>query len=217
MNFALYPGEQYAVCLALVDAQGQVQLGVLGCPNLPHASMTSDAPRGTLFVAQKGHGAYELPLHDHLTTAARRIHVSPTTNLAEARFCESVEAAHSSHGDAARIAAHLGITRPSLRMDSQCKYGVLARGEVEIYLRLPLPSKKGKGEGWYVENIWDHAAGSIIVQEAGGQVTDMHGKPLDWTRGRKLAGNQGVIATCGDTVASAVLEAIAHATRTKAV
>jgi myo-inositol-1(or 4)-monophosphatase len=29
---------------------------------------------------------------------------------------------------------------------------------------------------------WDFCAGTIIVQEAGGKVTDHKGNPLDWTR-----------------------------------
>lgn len=42
----------------------------------------------------------------------------------------------------------------------------------------------------YVENIWDHAAGVVIVKEAGGEVTDLEGKPLDWSHGKKLSHNK---------------------------
>jgi 3'(2'), 5'-bisphosphate nucleotidase len=41
-----------------------------------------------------------------------------------------------------------------------------------------------------VENIWDHAAGVVIVKEAGGEVTDLEGKPLDWSHGKKLSHNK---------------------------
>jgi len=44
-------------------------------------------------------------------------------------FLESVEAGHSAHSVQARIGALLGVTRPSLRMDSQAKYACLGRGE----------------------------------------------------------------------------------------
>lgn len=43
---------------------------------------------------------------------------------------ESVEASHSSHGVAGDIACDLGIHLPPIRMDSQCKYGLLAQGQV---------------------------------------------------------------------------------------
>lgn len=36
------------------------------------------------------------------------------------------------------------------------------------------------------------------MAEAGGRVTDMHGKPLDFSRGRTLSGNKGVIASPAD-------------------
>jgi 3'(2'), 5'-bisphosphate nucleotidase len=43
------------------------------------------------------------------------------------------------------------------------------------------------------DNIWDHAAGSIIVEETGGCVNDMRGTPLDFTKGAKLHANRGVV------------------------
>ena len=72
-------------------------------------------------------------------------------------------------------------------MDSQAKYASIARGAGDIYLRLPV--KKG-----YEEKIWDHAAGDLIVREAGGQVTDANGKRLDFSIGRTLRDNSGVVA-----------------------
>jgi 3'(2'), 5'-bisphosphate nucleotidase len=84
----------------------------------------------------------------------------------------------------------LGIAAPPVRLDSQAKYAVVARGDAELYLRLP--TRKD-----YREKIWDHAAGALVVQEAGGTVTDVRGKPLDFTRGPELAGNRGVVVTHG--------------------
>ncbi len=61
-----------------------------------------------------------------------------------------------------------------------------------LYLRLLSPQKPD-----YREKIWDQAAGSLIIEEAGGWVTDLHGKPLDFTAGRTLALNRGVLASNG--------------------
>ncbi len=77
-----------------------------------------------------------------------------------------------------------------VRLDSQAKYAVVARGEADIYLRLPTRQD-------YREKIWDHAGGVLIVEEAGGRMTDIHGRPLDWTCGRELLRNQGVVVTNG--------------------
>ncbi|KAF4921214.1 3'(2'),5'-bisphosphate nucleotidase [Colletotrichum viniferum] len=190
-------GGQYAVCLALM-VDGDVKVGVLGCPNLPvddKAPLTADIGSnaadntgyGVIFSAVQGQGATSRPLQSGAIADGASISMKPITEMSVATFCESVEAGHSAHDDQAQIAAKLGITKPSVRMDSQSKYGSIARGAGDIYLRLPVKAT-------YQEKIWDHAAGDLIVREAGGQVTDIQGKRLDFSVGRTLANNKGVIA-----------------------
>ncbi|KUI52987.1 3'(2'),5'-bisphosphate nucleotidase [Cytospora mali] len=189
-------GGQYAVCLALM-VDGDVKVGVLGCPNLPVddsdaltvdiGSNATDEGRGVIFSAVQGQGASSRPLGTGALKEGKPIAMKPINKMSEATFCESVEAGHSSQGEAAQIAAKLGITNPSVRMDSQAKYASIARGAGDIYLRLPTSKT-------YVEKIWDHAAGDLIVREAGGQVTDVSGNRLDFSVGRTLANNKGVIA-----------------------
>jgi len=177
-------GDQYAIALALV-VDGSVTVGVLGCPNLP------DAPPGTgtggLFSAVRSGGAVSHELGGDLRSA---IHVDGVSDPARAVVCESVEAAHASHSVQAGIAHRLGITAPPYRIDSQCKYAVVARGEAEIYLRLPRDAS-------YREKVWDHAAGSLIIEEAGGRVSDLDGRPLDFSQGRLLGTHRGIVATNG--------------------
>jgi 3'(2'), 5'-bisphosphate nucleotidase len=72
------------------------------------------------------------------------------------------------------------------------KYGIVARGEATLYLRIPSSSEVG-----YKENIWDHAAGSIITEESGGKVTDSLGRPLEFTSGIKMEKNEGIVASNG--------------------
>lgn len=203
-------GGQYAVCLALM-VDGDVKVGVLGCPNLPvsdseplqegiGADQTDAEGKGVLFSAVQGQGAQSRPLAKGALAQAKQIQMKPLANVSEATFCESVEAGHSSQGDAANIASKLGITKPSVRMDSQAKYGSIARGAGDLYLRLPVRKD-------YVEKIWDHAAGDLIVREAGGQVTDVEGKRLDFSHGRTLQQNKGVIAAPKDVHAK-VIEAV---------
>lgn len=190
-------GGQYAVCLALL-VDGVPTVGVIGCPNLPvddkaplDASIGIDADdkegKGVLFGAVKGEGATSRPLGKGTLLEAKIISMKPLDDISQATFCESVEAGHSSHGDNAAIASKLGITKPSVRMDSQAKYGSIARGAGDLYLRLPVNKT-------YEEKIWDHAAGVVIVQEAGGEVADAWGRPLDFGIGRTLKENKGVIA-----------------------
>ncbi|KAF9907865.1 ATP-dependent RNA helicase ddx42 [Linnemannia zychae] len=176
-------GEQFAVCLALI-VDGQVQVGVMGCPNLPVDAKDKDGEKGCLFITVKGQGAFQRNFSSATETP---ISMSSLQSLAEASFCESVESGHSNQSDSARIAHLLGITKPPVRMDSQCKYCSLSRGDAEVYLRLPVSAT-------YEEKIWDHASGSLLVSEAGGIVSDIHGQPLDFSKGRTLATNSGVIA-----------------------
>jgi HAL2 family 3'(2'),5'-bisphosphate nucleotidase len=189
-------GEQYAIALGLIE-RGQVVLGVLGCPNLPGP----DGQPGCLVTAIRGQGAEIRPLMGSGRDGASPIHVSDITSTAAARFCESVESGHSDQGQSAQIAAALGITEEPVRVDSQAKYAIVAQGEAQIYLRLPTSKT-------YREKIWDHAAGMIVVEEAGGRVTDARGFPLDYGQGRMLENNSGVIATNGP-IHDVVLKAVA--------
>lgn len=191
-------GGQYAVCLALI-VDGDVKVGVLGCPNLPmddSAPLTEDIGgnqideegKGVLFSAVLHEGASSRPLFKGVLGPKSSLSVRHITDVSKAVFCESVEAGHSSKGDNADIAELLGIKTTAVQMDSQAKYASVARGAGDLYLRLPVVKD-------YEEKIWDHAAGDLIVREAGGEVTDMNGKRLDFGLGRTLKDNKGVVAT----------------------
>ncbi|KAK5085858.1 3'(2'),5'-bisphosphate nucleotidase [Lithohypha guttulata] len=205
-------GGQYAVCLALM-VDGDVKVGVLGCPNLPvkdseplkedmGIAATDAEGYGVLFSAVQGEGARSQPLTKGSVSQGHSISVSKVTDVTQAVMCESVEAGHSSKGDNAAIAEKLGVTGRPVQMDSQAKYGSVARGAGDIYLRLPVRKD-------YVEKIWDHAAGDLIVREAGGQVTDIHGQRLNFSLGRTLTENKGVVATPADIHAQ-VLAAVSE-------
>lgn len=192
--------DQYAIALALI-VDGQVQVGVLACPSLPIHMKQPNGATGVIFVAVRGQGA-AMAAFDN--TAFTSIHVAQPSDVDRLRFVESVEAAHG-HSTLQEAVAHTaGVTQPALRMDSQAKYGVVARGDAVLYLRLPSPKTPD-----YREKIWDHAAGALIVQEAGGRVTDMHGKPLDLASDYKMNENRGVIASNG-VVHEAALAALAE-------
>jgi 3'(2'), 5'-bisphosphate nucleotidase len=78
----------------------------------------------------------------------------------------------------------------------------VAHGTADIYTRLPSPKRPR-----HIENIWDHAAGALVVTEAGGKVTDMTGQPLNFCYGQKLRRNRGIVATNG-LLHEAVIEAL---------
>jgi 3'(2'), 5'-bisphosphate nucleotidase len=180
--------DQYAIALALIENK-VVTLGILACPNLYVDMQQPLGEKGCLFVAVKGKGSIQMDLKG---VSKRTLSVSKIKNSSEATMTESVEPDHADHLFHQRLAKKLNISKPSLRMDSQAKYGMVARGEVTLYLRVPSPSEPG-----YRENIWDHAAGSIIAEEAGGMVTDILGHPLDFSCGIKMEKNHGVLVSNG--------------------
>ncbi len=193
--------EQYAISLSLI-IDGEIQLAVLACPNLA-ARDAWDREHGCILTAVRGAGARVQALSE-TGEATQPVRVASTRDPRAARICESVESGHSSHGESAQIAELLGVDGPPVRLDSQAKYAVVARGQADVYLRLPTRAD-------YREKIWDHAGGVLIVEEAGGRVSDIHGQPLDWTCGRELRRNQGVVVTNGllhEAVLSAVNEVL---------
>ena len=187
-------GDQYAIALALI-VDGEVKLGALGCPNLRQNLDDPGSRSGCLFVAQRGVGTRMLSLD---AQSSEEIHISHAIH----RFAESVESTHSDLDAHAQIAQQVGIVDPPIRMDGQVKYGVLARGEASVYIRLPNPATPD-----YRECIWDHAAGLIVVEEAGGVVTDVDGRALDFSQGRRMTDNRGILATNGE-LHSQMLECI---------
>ena len=186
--------EQYAIALALVE-RGTVLVGVLACPNLPSAiagdKASSTAGLGQLYAAERGKGAERIDLGPGDSIVSRRpIRVSSIADPAQARWCERVESSDRNHDLTAQVVERIGIGAPPDRLDSQAKYAVVARGDAVLYLRHSLNRE-------YREKVWDHSAGVLITQEAGGRVTDVAGKPLDFSQGRALSANQGIVATNG--------------------
>ena len=173
--------------------------------------------RGCIFVASKGGGCFQLPLFppanqaDSSTEGA--IRVSCTTSVKEeedesssssvgrsisqGRFCTGVESYSDALGETNAMALKIhgslkdnGDILYRRRMDSQVKYGILARGEAEYMTRLP------KKE--YVEWIWDHAAGRVVIEEAGGVQTDTRGELIDYGLGAKMDPNvNGILVSAG--------------------
>lgn len=179
-------GGQYAVAVALIQ-DGEVQLGALSCPNLGD-NCQPDMGLGATIIAKRGEGAWLSVAGEDFTP----LKVSDCADIAKARVMRSVEDSHTNAGQIDAIDKVLGVEAEPVRMDSQAKYAVLAAGGGEMLFRLLNPGRED-----YKECIWDQAAGSIILEEAGGKITDLKGQPLDFTQGRKLTANTGVFASNG--------------------
>lgn len=104
-----------------------------------HPPLFPFCPQSDLNTAQLTlSGSDPIPLHLPASIPTSSIHL-----------LESFESSHSSRSTNATISSNLSITHLPIRMDSQAKYGVLARSKNGggIYLRMPT------GIG-YREKIW---------------------------------------------------------------
>ncbi|XP_031128694.1 PAP-specific phosphatase HAL2-like isoform X2 [Ipomoea triloba] len=221
-------GDQYAVALSLIE-DGAPVLGVLGCPNYPlkkewlsyHygyqrilSRLTSAAlsephrDKGCVMYARRGDGnAWMQPLlHGekmfNWPNSSKQIKPSSIDSPVLATFCETVEEkAKSSHSFTAGLNSSLGHRNQQLRVYSSMKYAAIARGDAEAFMKFARAGKK--------EKVWDHAAGVVIIQEAGGVVTDAGGDPLDFSNGACIEGlDRGVIACAGPKLHENIIRAV---------
>ncbi|MCG3202782.1 MAG: hypothetical protein NFCOHLIN_02668 [Gammaproteobacteria bacterium] len=176
---------QYAISLAWI-VDGRVEFGVLGCPNLsadlarPFAE--PDA-HGLIIHARRGGGCWSIAADDPACVPQPVRHAPPADG--QFRLCESAASGHSDQRAVGRVVEALGGAR-RYHLDSQAKYAVVARGQADCYLRMPVRTDDR-------EYIWDHAPGEIIAVEAGARVSDMRGRPFDFGVGRRLERNGGIL------------------------
>lgn len=165
-------GQQFAIALGLVQ-DGEPIIGLLGCPHLALGEADDYGaadPTGSIYLGVIGEGAFAGPATATSVADLSPISVSPTPPGGTVRVCLSYEKAH---GDQDRTSAALeatGVSTTPIRIDSQCKYAMVASGRADLYLRL---AREG-----YREKSWDHAGGCAVVRAAGGIVESATGRPL---------------------------------------
>jgi HAL2 family 3'(2'),5'-bisphosphate nucleotidase len=174
-------GGQFAIAVGLMQ-DGAPAAGAVAAPRL--AAHGTDVGMGVVFLAAAGQGAWQAPLA--AAGAARAPIRARAWSRGDAiRLGGSVERAHSASDLLEAAAAALGPVTP-VRVDSQAKYALVARGDADAYVRRsPSPG--------YREFAWDHVAGALVAREAGCTVTDVNGRPMDFAGGRRLAASEGVL------------------------
>lgn len=231
--------EHYCIALGLLvpteggEGHKEAQLSVLGCPNLCLRGVLQEGARdvsrllpdlhlpspgskgrpvclppssvGAVFFAVSGQGAFARGL-EMPRGQAFEVFVSSDdpAHLSDARICESFEASHGNRLLTRRIAGRLGIQSDYIHVDGMCKQALVGAGAAEATLRLPPAT--------YLEKIWDHVAGTHFVEEAGGVVSDLEGRRLDFSHGRTLSPQvRGVVSSNGPRTQQALLQTIREA------
>ena len=129
-----------------------------------------DPTRRELFTAIRGRGAF---------LNGRRIRVSPTATLSR-----SLLSTGFSSRFLRREQPYLGWFRAAQRRS----HGVRRLGSTVVSLA---SIAAGRMEGFYEQDLWpwDIAAGLLLVEEAGGRISDFDGRPVVLEHGRLVASN----------------------------
>ncbi|MFZ0802350.1 MAG: inositol monophosphatase family protein [Terriglobales bacterium] len=133
------------------------------------AGVIYDPTRDELFTAEQGSGAY---LND------QRIRVSKTAKLSESLVATGFPS-HKRHKNPNIFFYHQITLRT---------HGVRRAGSAALDLCCVAC---GRFDGFWEFNLnpWDTAAGVLIVEEAGGRITDFHGGPFELSSRETLASN----------------------------
>ncbi|KAL4902823.1 hypothetical protein BDW74DRAFT_58125 [Aspergillus multicolor] len=187
-------GQQYAVCLGLVEDGKQI-IGVTGCPNLNlesgciHEDLADRAGRGVMVFAVAGEGVWTRPMGSGTLLPATKVQpVAQITEPKDIQFVDCKSATSSDYDLNARLAQNLGAPWPP-RTDlwsAQLRYIAIAVGGCNVLIKIPRKSS-------YRSKVWDHVGGMLIVEELGLTVSDLQGQPVDLTLGRTLSGCEGMI------------------------
>ncbi len=136
------------------------------------AGVIYDPTRDEMFTAERGQGAY---LNQH------RIHVSKTAKLVESLL-------------ATGFPSHKRHKNPNINFYHQItlrSHGVRRAGSAALDLACVA---SGRFDGFWEFNLnaWDVAAGVLLVEEAGGQVTGFKGQPFG-VHDRDVMASNGLI------------------------
>ena len=176
--------------LAMVNNGGEVVVGVMGLPNW--------SGEGLVLSAIRGEGTWRhSPRQPGQARAAVRVD--------SAGEWESARVCISDHEEWACLPLARGLEEGCERVKvlpiccgSLCKYAAVAMGEASVFVQHPISIANLK--------VWDHAAGVICVEEAGGKVTDFNGERLSLGSGQRTfaPGGGGVVVSNGSLHASSL-------------
>ena len=128
-----------------------------------------DPTRDELFAAERGQGA---------TLNGRRMRVSDVADLNQAMLCTGFPYNVRERPNFARDFANFTMAAQAVRRDGSAAIDL-------AYLAC------GRFDGFWEDGLkpWDVAAGILLIEEAGGQITDFNGGPVDIYAARVLASN----------------------------
>jgi 3'(2'), 5'-bisphosphate nucleotidase len=131
-----------------------------------------------IFIAEKDNGS-RFAIN---TSEFKKIKVSHQSQLKQAKLC------HSLHYDEPWVmdfASRAGIAN-FIQIDSMAKFCMIADGTADLYVK---PMNKSRSF------VWDFLPGILLVQEAGGIVTDLRGNKIEFINDKCIISAPGLIAS----------------------
>ncbi|MBN1803151.1 MAG: hypothetical protein JW891_16695 [Candidatus Lokiarchaeota archaeon] len=133
-----------------------------------------------LFFAEKGRGAHASYGEGDFT----KITVTRKSDLKELVLCQSL---HYDQPWVSEFAQKIGIQN-SIKIDSMLKFCKVAEGSADLYIK-PIDLEHSFS--------WDYMPGILIVEEAGGKVTDTQNQPI-WVDNEHIRWTSpGIVASNG--------------------
>ncbi len=155
---------EFTVMISLIKNKKPI-LGVIGWPT-----------EKTLFVAQKGSGAFRF--------SNKKWNKISVTNVSKISKCRTVGSRHHLSDKEKSFIKKLGIENFT-SMGSSLKVGKISSGEAEAYITTTNKMKE-----------WDSAAAYCIISEAGGKMTDMLGNDITYNN-KDVFHQNGILVTNG--------------------
>jgi 3'(2'), 5'-bisphosphate nucleotidase len=155
---------EFTVMISLIKNKKPI-LGVIGWPT-----------EKTLFVAQKGNGAFRFSNNEW-----KKISV---TRVSEITKCRAVGSRHHLSDKEKLFIKKIGIENFT-SIGSSLKVGKISSGEAEAYITTTNKMKE-----------WDSAASYCIISEAGGKMTDMLGNDITYNN-EDVYHRNGILVTNG--------------------
>jgi 3'(2'), 5'-bisphosphate nucleotidase len=155
---------EFTVMISLIKNKKPI-LGVIGWPT-----------EKTLFVAQKGRGAFRFSNEEWSKISV--------TKVSEIPKCRTVGSRHHLSDKEKLFIKKLGI-EDFTSIGSSLKVGKISSGEAEAYITTTNKMKE-----------WDSAASYCIISEAGGKMTDMSGNDLTYNN-EDVYHQNGILVTNG--------------------
>ncbi len=146
-------GDGFSVMIGLCK-DGEPVLGVVYAP-----------VQEALYCAEKGKGTYRLVDGEY-----RRLHVDGLDDLSQARHVDRKKAGKEQRpGD--RLVESLPVREHIRESSIGLKLGLIAEQKAELHVNVNMRASK-----------WDTCGPQVIIEEAGGRITDIDGEPLDYTK-----------------------------------